>query len=108
MLQALKDNVIVRPIYEERKGNIIIPEGAKVFKQYHGFVVGEVVSVGKRYPYPLKAGDRVLWRRHEGKKVFEDGKLYFVLKERWVEAVYHEDTKHKQAAELLRKGCFIG
>ena len=87
MLQALRDNVIVKPIYEEQKGSIIIPKSAEVFKQYHGFVMGEVVSIGKKYPYPLKAGDRVLWRRHEGKKVYEDGQLYFVLKERWVESI---------------------
>ena len=86
MLQAMRDMVIVKPVYEEHRGNIVIPKSAKQFKQYHGSVIGIVVSVGPKYLYELKAGDRVIWRRHEGKKVYENRELYFALKEKWVEA----------------------
>lgn len=88
MLEAMRDEVIVRPIYEEKRGTIIIPESAKQFKQYHGSIYGIVMSVGpdwkKKVPEELKPGDKVVWVRHEGKKCYEDGQLYFVLSRRWV------------------------
>ena len=87
MLSALRDEIIVRPVFEKQKGLIEIPESAQEYKQYHGFVYGIVMAIGKGYPYgELKIGDRILFQRHEGKKVYIKGELFLVLKERWVHA----------------------
>ncbi|MDO8488745.1 MAG: hypothetical protein Q7S42_01340 [Candidatus Omnitrophota bacterium] len=40
--------------------------------------------MGPEYPYELKAGDKVCWVRHEGKKIIYSGEIYFKVKERWV------------------------
>lgn len=100
MLQALRDDVIVQPIFQDKVGLIEIPEASKFgknsshgeFRLYHGFVHGRVISVGPRYKEtfngrPLQAGDKVIWTRHEGKRMFEDGKEYLLLKSKYVHAV---------------------
>jgi len=104
MLRALRDEVIVKPIYEDKVGSIIIPEflrkskkdaGHGEYRQYHGFVYGVVESVGPRYKNTfqgrqLQKGDKVLWRRHEGQRIYVEGQEFILLKEKWVEAVYEE------------------
>ena len=87
MLQVLKDNIIIKPIFEEHKGKIILLSHRTEFKQYHGFVYGVVMAVGPKYPYELKAGDKILFRRHEGKRIYIDRELYLVLREEWVDAI---------------------
>lgn len=89
MLQAIRNTVIVKPIYEDQRSQILLPEYSPVYKKYHGFVYGIVISIGSRYPYKdyIKPGDKVLFRRHEGKPIYENGELYLVLTER-----KHADT----------------
>lgn len=87
MLQALRNEIIVRAIYEEKtRGGIIVPPQAKQFKLYHGSIQGEVVSVGpeSKFKNEVKPGDKIVWTRHEGKKVYEDRELFFVVKDRWI------------------------
>ena len=84
MLQALRDEIIVRPIFEKHKGLVIIPQSAKKYKQYDGQVFGEVLSVGLRHKLGVQAGDRICWMRHEGKKIVYQGNVYFAVRERWV------------------------
>lgn len=87
MLQALRNEIIVRPIYEEKtRSGIIVPQWARQYKLYHGSIVGEVISVGpdSKFKDEIKVGDKIYWRRHEGKKVWYERKLYFAVKERWV------------------------
>lgn len=86
MLQALRDDVIIQPLYEQKKGKIIIPDRAGKFKQYDGEVRGLVISVGSRYKYDVIPGDLVIWRRHEETKAFENGKLFLVIKSKFLEA----------------------
>jgi co-chaperonin GroES (HSP10) len=87
MIQALRDNIIVRPIFQEHKGLVEIPKDAQEFKQYHGEVFGEVVAIGKGYKYELEIGDKIIWQRHEGKPIIVDKEKYLVLKSKWVLAV---------------------
>jgi co-chaperonin GroES (HSP10) len=86
MLQAIHDTIIVKPIYEESKSIIIIPKTAEQWKQYHGAIYGEVVSIGPRYPYArdIKPGDKAIFQRHEGKRFIFQGEKYLKLKEKWV------------------------
>lgn len=91
MIKAIRDKVIVKPRYVKEQGGIIIPENCQVFKQYHGLVLGEVVSVGPEYRQTyegkaLRAGDLILFRRHEGKLFVYEGVKYLTLKEKWIEA----------------------
>ena len=86
MLQALHDTVIVKPICEDTRGLITIPRSATIYKQYHGPIYGEVISIGPRYPHArdLKAGDKAIFQRHEGKPFFYQGEKFLRLKECWV------------------------
>lgn len=85
MLQALRDEIIVRPIYEEiTKGGIIVPLQARTHKLYHGSITGEVISVGPKCKFDIKPGDKIYWQRHEGKKVYVDRELFFAVRSRWV------------------------
>ncbi len=91
MLQAIGKNLIVKPIYEVKKGNIIIPLSAQEFKQYHGFVCGLVISVGNKFGLKfagerLRSGDKILFQRHEGFKIEYDGEVYLRISDRWVGA----------------------
>jgi co-chaperonin GroES (HSP10) len=82
--QALRDEIIVKQIFEEKKSSLIIPETAQEWKQYHGEVYGEVVSVGPEYPYKLKVGDKIIYQRHEGNKLPWGEIKYLRLKSKWV------------------------
>ncbi len=86
-LRAVRDTIIVKTIYAERNegGKIIIPD-YKGSKKYHADFYGEVISVGPKYPYKVKPGDKIYFRRHEGKKIFYEGEEYIVLSEKFVEA----------------------
>ena len=87
MIQAIGDTVIVKQVLEDKAGSIILPRGRGVYNQYHGFIHAIVISIGPRYPYKhLKVGDKILYTRHEGKKLKYEGEEYLILKDRWVEA----------------------
>jgi len=86
MLQALRDEVLIKLIFEEHKGLIEIPKSAMKWKQYDAEVTGEVVSIGSKYPYELKLGDRIIFERHEGSRITYEGVKYLKLKEKWVHA----------------------
>lgn len=79
--------VIVQPIYD---GNV---EGSKLIqlhdrdKQTIGNVYGLVVAIGPEYPWKLKVGDKVLFRRHEGTPFMHEDKEHVSLKSKWVEAI---------------------
>ena len=93
MLQALDDNIIVKIIYEKQRGNLIIPDSANIYKKYNGKVFGLVESVGPRYPYDIKPGQIVSFRRHEGKVIKFEGEIYLKLREEWVDAKLYEEEK---------------
>ena len=84
MLQALRDEVIIKPLFEENKGLIEIPAGALKYKQYDGQVFGEIVSIGQKYPYKLQIGDKITFQRFEGVKFIYEGVIYLKLKSKWV------------------------
>jgi len=105
MLKALRDDVIVKPVYEDRVGKIYIPEastfgknsGKGKFRLYDGFIFGIVASVGLRYRETfngrlLQAGDKVIWTRHEGKRLFDADQEYILLKKKHVLAVIKDDV----------------
>ena len=89
MLQALRDDVIVKLVCEDYVGNIIIPKDSHVHRWYSGRVYGLVISVGSKYKYDLKPGDKIDYQRNEGIRFFYEGDTYYQLrgKKDWIHAI---------------------
>jgi co-chaperonin GroES (HSP10) len=90
-IRATGKNIVVKVKRQSKAGSIIIPSTAQEFIQYHGNIYGVVVAVGPDYPYDVKVGDKIIFRRHEGVKVEDGDDMYVSLEERFVDAVYEEE-----------------
>ncbi len=83
-LKPLGDRVLVEPLEEKetKKGGIIIPDSAKE-KPTEASVValgtGKTDDDGKKIPFEVKKGDRVLISKYGGTEVKLDGKDYKIL-----------------------------
>jgi chaperonin GroES len=83
-LKPLGDRVLVEPVEEKetKKGGIIIPDTAKE-KPTEGLVralgTGKLDDNGKRIPFEVKVGDRVLVSKYGGTEIKLDGKEFKLL-----------------------------
>ena len=83
-LKPLGDRVLVEPVEEKetKKGGIIIPDTAKE-KPTEGIVralgTGKTDDEGKKLPFEVKVGDRVLVSKYGGTEIKIDGKEYKLL-----------------------------
>lgn len=83
-IKPLGDRVLVEPVEEKevRKGGIIIPDSAKE-KPQEGIVralgTGKLDEDGKRIPFEVKVGDRVLFSKYGGTEIKIDDKEYKLL-----------------------------
>ena len=83
-LKPLGDRVLVEPVEEKetKKGGIIIPDTAKE-KPTEGIVIalgtGKTDDDGKKVPFEVKKGDRVLVSKYGGTEIKLDGKEYKLL-----------------------------
>ena len=83
-LKPLGDRVLVEPVEEKevKKGGIIIPDTAKE-KPTEGMIValgtGKTDDNGKKVPFEVKKGDRVLISKYGGTEIKLDGKGYKIL-----------------------------
>jgi chaperonin GroES len=83
-LKPLGDRVLVEPVEEKevKKGGIIIPDSAKE-KPTEGLVralgTGKTDDEGKKVPFEVKVGDRVLVSKYGGTEVKLEGKEYKLL-----------------------------
>ena len=83
-VKPLSDRVLVKPLEEKeiKKGGIIIPDTAKE-KPQEGEVValgtGKTDDNGKKVPFEVKKGDRVLVSKYGGTEIKIDGKEYKIL-----------------------------
>ena len=83
-LKPLGDRVLVEPVEEKetKKGGIIIPDTAKE-KPQEGIVIalgtGKTDDNGKKVPFEVKRGDRVLVSKYGGTEIKLDGKEYKIL-----------------------------
>jgi len=83
-LKPLGDRVLVEPAEEKetKKGGIIIPDTAKE-KPTEGIVralgTGKTDDNGKKIPFEVKVGDRVLVSKYGGTEIKLDGKEYKIL-----------------------------
>ena len=82
--RPLHDRVVVKRIDAEEKttGGIIIPDTAKE-KPQEGIVralgTGKTSDDGKKVPFEVKVGDRVLVSKYGGTEIKIDGKEYKIL-----------------------------
>ena len=85
-LKPLGDRVLVQPIEEKetKKGGIIIPDTAKE-KPQEGKIIaigtGRLDDSGKKVPFEVKKGDRVLISKYGGTEVKLDNETYLIIKE---------------------------
>jgi len=83
-LKPLGDRILVEPVEEKevKKGGIIIPDSAKE-KPTEATVValgtGKTDDSGKKVPFEVKKGDRVLISKYGGTEVKIEGKEYKIL-----------------------------
>ena len=83
-LKPLGDRVLVEPVEEKevKKGGIIIPDTAKE-KPTEGLSIalgtGKTDDNGKKVPFEVKKGDRVLISKYGGTEVKLNGKEYKIL-----------------------------
>jgi chaperonin GroES len=85
-VRPIGDRILVEPVEEKeekgKKGGIIIPDTAKE-KPMESVVVavgsGKVSDDGKRVPFEVKKGDRVLVSKYGGTEIKLDGKEYKIL-----------------------------
>ena len=83
-LKTLGDRVLVEPVEEKetKKGGIIIPDTAKE-KPTEGIIralgTGKTDDDGKKVPFEVKVGDRVLVSKYGGTEIKLDGKEYKIL-----------------------------
>jgi chaperonin GroES len=83
-IKPLGDRVLVEPVEEKetKKGGIIIPDSAKE-KPTEGIVralgTGKTDDEGKKVPFEVKVGDRVLISKYGGTEIKLDEKDYKLL-----------------------------
>jgi len=85
-VRPLGDRILVEPVEENdakgKKGRIIIPDTAKE-KPMESKVValgtGKIGDDGKKVPFEVKKGDRVLVSKYGGTEIKLDGKDYKIL-----------------------------
>jgi len=85
-VRPLGDRILVEPVEEKenkaKKGAIIIPDTAKE-KPTEGLVVavgtGKTDDNGRKVPFEVKKGDRVLVSKYGGTEIKLDGKEFKIL-----------------------------
>ena len=85
-VKPLGDRVLVEAAEEkeQKKGGIIIPDSAKE-KPTESVIValgtGKTDEDGKKVPFEVKVGDKVLTSKYGGTEIKIDGKEYSIMKE---------------------------
>jgi len=85
-IRPLADRVLVEPAKDEevKKGGIIIPDTAKE-KPQEGRVVaigtGKLDDEGKKIPFNVKVGDKILMPKYGGTEVKIGDKEYQIIRE---------------------------
>ena len=83
-VKPLGDRILVESVEEKevKKGGIIIPDSAKE-KPQESIVValgtGKTDDNGKKVPFEVKKGDRILCSKYGGTEIKIDGKEYKIL-----------------------------
>lgn len=82
----LNDKIVVKRLEAEEKtvGGIVLPDSARE-KPRQGKVLshgdGKLLDNGKRSPFQVKEGDRVLFSSYAGSEVTIDGEEFLIMTE---------------------------
>lgn len=82
----LNDNIVVARLEAEDKtaGGLYLPDSARE-KPRQGKVIelgdGKILDDGKRSPFQVKVGDKVLFSSYAGSEIKVDGKEYLIMTE---------------------------
>jgi chaperonin GroES len=82
----LNDRLLVQRLEAEDKtpGGILLPDNARE-KPRQGKVLGvgegKLLDTGKRSPFQVKVGDRVLFSSYSGQEITVDGSEYLLMTE---------------------------
>jgi len=91
-VKPLNDKVLVKRLEAEEvtRGGIVLPDTAKE-KPREGKILaigdGKLLENGKRAPFQVKVGDRVLFSSYSGTEIKIEGEEYLILSEDDVLAV---------------------
>jgi chaperonin GroES len=91
-LRPLNDKIIVKRLKAESKtkGGIVLPDTAKE-KPKEGKVValgkGRMLENGKRVPFQVKAGDKIIFTSYAGSEIKIDGEEMMIMSEEDVLAI---------------------
>jgi chaperonin GroES len=90
-IQPLGERILVKRVESEsKKGGIIIPDSAKE-KPMEAEVValgpGKLLKDGKRQPFEVKKGDRVIIEKYSGTEVTLDDEELILIREDGILAV---------------------
>ena len=91
-LRPLGDRVVVKPSEREEmtKSGIVLPDTAKE-KPQEGTIVaagpGRILDDGKRESMDVKAGDKVLYAKYDGKEFKIEGEDLLIVKQSDIRAV---------------------
>ncbi|HAM73545.1 MAG TPA: co-chaperone GroES [Verrucomicrobiales bacterium] len=83
-VKPLGDRILVEAVEEKeaKKGGIIIPDSAKekpMESVVRALGTGKVDDSGKRVPFEVKVGDRILVSKYGGTEIKLDGREYKIL-----------------------------
>ena len=83
-VKPIGDRILVEQVEEKevKKGGIIIPESAKEKPQEYTVIAlgtGKMNDDGKKIPFEVKKGDRVIASQYGGSSIKIDGKEYKIL-----------------------------
>ena len=90
-IQPLGERILVKRVEADvKKGGIIIPDSAKE-KPMEAEVValgtGKTTKEGKKLPFDVKKGDRVIIEKYSGTEVTVDEQEYILIREDGILAV---------------------
>jgi len=84
MIKPLTDHILVKPLKEETKSGIIVPESEKE-KPERGEVMaigpGRVLDNGSRLPMSVKVNDKILFRKYSPDEFKIDNDTFLILSE---------------------------
>ncbi len=83
-VKPLGDRILVEAVEEKelKKGGIIIPDSAKekpMESVVRALGTGKLDDSGKKIPFEVKVGDRILVNKYGGTEIKLDGKEYKIL-----------------------------
>jgi len=83
-VKPIGDRILVEPVEEKevKKGGIIIPDTAKEKSSEYTIIAlgtGKVNDDGKKIPFEVKKGDRIIASQYGGSPLKLDGKEYKIL-----------------------------